>query len=432
MKHPFTRHSIALFLSLLLTFLPAFALTETGTSADSIPRSLSPYEQAVRDLKAGDYDAVRDYLRGLNRKDRGSFGSKMLQAGLLLSRLDYAGAREFLEGIPERSIKDRALFDRLSDLTLRSERMVQTSLGIELLGDPIEGETGELLDRLGTWATPVGIISEKSFTPASGNVQWRVIERDGKEQFGIVYRLGDGRWDEEHIEKVTVWGLDSLGRYSYPFLLSDGETLYFSYEGPETLGGRDIYLSRYDPVEHTLLVPQQLPVPVNSPADDYCYLYDEASGIGAFVTERNSPAGTGTLVKYRPKEDGEGAVFSVSDLFFASQERVGDEELFRPSAGRLRGRGEGEPLFWIKGRAIYGAEDLRRPASAAILRRYEALTERHAAEKRRLAKLREEFRPGKAAQSSLIAEIQSLERSMRLRLPQLRQLRNEVIKSETR
>ena len=421
-------------LTTLLFFLCPIALTaQEAVPADSVPAS--PFEQAVQALKAGDYDTPRAYLESLGKKERNRFEQKMLSLGLAIARFDTEGAHEIIDGIKPKQITDPELFDRLSTLLQREERMLQSALSVELVGTPKKGALDALKSELSALAKPVGELSEKAFTAAGGQVRWEVIRReDGRETFGIVYRLGDGTWDDKHTEEVTVLGLDSLGRYAYPFLLSDGETLYFSYSGPETLGGWDIYLSRYNAEEHTLLVPQQLPMPVNSPADDYGFLLDESTGTGAFITERDTPEGEGTLVKYRPLKDG--ILPSEKDslagyALLRNLPATPDEKLFGEMP-LTASKATKEPLFWIKGQAIYGADDLMKAGSRVIFDRFLAVSESFRSEKARLERLRDEFGRNTAAKASISSEILALEKALRAKREELKALRNEVIKSETR
>ena len=92
------------------------------------------------------------------------------------------------------------------------------------------------------------------------------------------------------------WGehqfVESLGDPSdYPFLMSDGVTLYFSHKGSGSLGGYDIFVTRYDEEDNTYLKAQNIGYPFNSTANDYLYVIDEVDSLGWFVTDRRQPEG---------------------------------------------------------------------------------------------------------------------------------------------
>ena len=87
---------------------------------------------------------------------------------------------------------------------------------------------------------------------------------------------------------------------NYPFMLSDGITLYYAARTEESLGGYDIYMTRYDADEHTFLSPENIGMPFNSPANDYLYAVDEYNNLGYFVTDRNQPEGKVCLYTFIP------------------------------------------------------------------------------------------------------------------------------------
>lgn len=87
---------------------------------------------------------------------------------------------------------------------------------------------------------------------------------------------------------------------NYPFMLSDGITLYYAAKTEEGLGGYDIYMTRYDADEHTFLSPENIGMPFNSPANDYLFAIDEYNNLGYFVTDRNQPDGKVCLYTFIP------------------------------------------------------------------------------------------------------------------------------------
>lgn len=87
---------------------------------------------------------------------------------------------------------------------------------------------------------------------------------------------------------------------NYPFMMADGTTLYFAAKGEESLGGYDIYMTRYDAEEHRFLTPENIGMPFNSPANDYLYAVDEFYNIGFFVTDRNQPEGYVCIYTFIP------------------------------------------------------------------------------------------------------------------------------------
>ena len=78
---------------------------------------------------------------------------------------------------------------------------------------------------------------------------------------------------------------------NYPFMMGDGQTFYFAAKGGDSLGGYDIYVTRYDAEDNQFLHPANIGMPFNSEANDYMYAADEQSGIGYFVSDRRQPEG---------------------------------------------------------------------------------------------------------------------------------------------
>ena len=118
----------------------------------------------------------------------------------------------------------------------------------------------------------------------------------------VFSKFTDGGWDlysKEMIggkwsNAVPLKGLDILGDdvdINWPFLLSDGTTLYFAAKGEESIGGFDIFMTRYDETTQSYLKPENIGMPFNSIDNDYFFIVDEYDGIGWFATDRNQPEG---------------------------------------------------------------------------------------------------------------------------------------------
>lgn len=76
---------------------------------------------------------------------------------------------------------------------------------------------------------------------------------------------------------------------NYPFLMPDGITLYFAQKGENSIGGYDLFVTRYDAESGAFLKAENLGMPFSSTANDYFYAIDEATDLGYFVTDRNQP-----------------------------------------------------------------------------------------------------------------------------------------------
>lgn len=90
--------------------------------------------------------------------------------------------------------------------------------------------------------------------------------------------------------KNLSW-LGSLGSANrndaFPFLSADGQTLYFSSKSRESLGGLDIFMTRYHKDTQQYLPAENIGMPFNSPSNDYALVIDETLGIGWFTSDRH-------------------------------------------------------------------------------------------------------------------------------------------------
>ena len=91
-------------------------------------------------------------------------------------------------------------------------------------------------------------------------------------------------------------------RVNFPFMMGDGQTLYFAAESEEGLGGYDIYLTTYDAESKSYLPPVNIGMPFNSEANDYMYVIDEYDSLGWFATDRNQPEGKVCVYTFLPSE----------------------------------------------------------------------------------------------------------------------------------
>jgi len=103
-------------------------------------------------------------------------------------------------------------------------------------------------------------------------------------------------------EPAPLEGLGRFQRTNYPYMLSDGTTLYFSAISDEGLGGLDIYVSRYDSESGKYLLAENIGLPFNSEANDYMYVVDEMNNIGYFATDRRQPKDSVCIYTFIPNQ----------------------------------------------------------------------------------------------------------------------------------
>lgn len=87
---------------------------------------------------------------------------------------------------------------------------------------------------------------------------------------------------------------------NYPFVLTDGITIYYAADGPASMGGYDIFVTRYNTNSDSYLTPENVGMPFNSPYNDYMYVIDEFNNLGWFASDRFQPEGKVCIYVFIP------------------------------------------------------------------------------------------------------------------------------------
>ena len=124
---------------------------------------------------------------------------------------------------------------------------------------------------------------------------WSQVDENGNQDMKEAYRWLDGNWEVMDIE---IGSPESVTNYGLPFMSGDGQTVYFSAEGPGSMGGLDIFIAQRDPITGEFLQPLNLGMPFNSPYNDFMMAVDEENGIGWWATDRDSEPGMATVYIY--------------------------------------------------------------------------------------------------------------------------------------
>ena len=101
---------------------------------------------------------------------------------------------------------------------------------------------------------------------------------------------------------MGLTGIANITNPDYPFMMPDGTTFYFSQTGDDTLGGYDIFVTRYDGSTGEFLKPNNMGLPFNSTANDYMYVVDELDSLGWLVTDRFQPEGKVCIYTFVPSK----------------------------------------------------------------------------------------------------------------------------------
>lgn len=120
-------------------------------------------------------------------------------------------------------------------------------------------------------------------------------------------KLGS-QWGEPH-QLQGMGEADDI--QDFPYMMADGVTLYYAAQSSESLGGYDIYVTRYNNATGEYVKAENVGMPFNSPANDYLMVIDEGANIGWFVSDRNQPADKVCIYRFIPNDSRE--VYDLSE-----------------------------------------------------------------------------------------------------------------------
>lgn len=123
---------------------------------------------------------------------------------------------------------------------------------------------------------------------------------NGKQKIFTSDLLAGNQWSEP--QEIQGIG-DEDSSEDYPFVTSDGSTLYFASKNTGNgMGGYDIYVTRIGNASSRYLRPENMGMPYNSPYNDYMLVIDELHNLGWFASDRFQPDGKVCLYVFIPNE----------------------------------------------------------------------------------------------------------------------------------
>ena len=164
-------------------------------------------------------------------------------------------------------------------ITSMREMTQQITISQLLLSD----ETGRILSSSAFWGKGD---STTVFVNEMGNKAYFSQPDDSLKQQLCTSDLLGGEWSKPQLLNGISEGISET---AYPFMLADGLTFYFAGKGEESIGGYDIFMTRYDAHNNSFLKPENIGMPFNSEANDYLFAIDEYAHIGYFVSDRRQP-----------------------------------------------------------------------------------------------------------------------------------------------
>lgn len=123
-------------------------------------------------------------------------------------------------------------------------------------------------------------------TPLGGNIVYSdKVNEEGRTALFKMFYDGTNYSNRE----ILPESINAGEHQNYPFIMSDGVTLYYASDSEEGLGGYDIYVTAYNTNTYSYMQPQRLGMPFNSIYNDYMYVIDDYAGLGWFASDRFQP-----------------------------------------------------------------------------------------------------------------------------------------------
>lgn len=119
---------------------------------------------------------------------------------------------------------------------------------------------------------------------------------DDQSDIYMIRKLPNGQWG---LPQKLPEQINTSFNEDFPFMASDGVTLYFASEGHNTIGGYDLFMSKWNPEDNTWTEAENLGYPVNTTADDRSICVPSDQRIYYISSFR--PNGYGDLDIYRVK-----------------------------------------------------------------------------------------------------------------------------------
>ena len=265
---------------------------------------------------------------------------------------------------------------------------------------------------------------------------WAATDTTGTSVLMGADLLGDGTMSQPH---MLDGDFNDNGDANFPFMMSDGITLYYANDGDNTLGGYDIFMTRKGD-DGKFLQPQNIGMPYNSPYDDYMLAIDEVTGAGWWATDRNQIPDSVTIYVFVPNDvrqnytadDPDVASLAMIESISRTQTSPEgyDDVRRRISETASAGNADSENSFrfYIPGKGIYTAmEDFRSAEAARAMQKYIDKRNEISRQRRHLTLLRKEYAEGNMDVST---EIARLEHSLLSADTELDKAASAVVKAE--
>ncbi len=237
-------------------------------------------------VKAGDRYALRDFYLGELYSRTYRFTEAQDAYETYLAKIDSTNARySYVQNQIADVQKGARYLRRVTDIAIVDSVIIPKKTFLQAY--KLTAEAGSLVDSAGF----------VSYTNQRNDRRILTNKINKNSALLSCQRLLDG-WSA-----CDTLRIDIMGNLNYPYVLSDGLTLYFGSDSPEGLGGYDIYLTRYNAAQNTYLAPENLGFPFNSRGNDYMMAIDEVKHLGYFATDRFTADSLVTIYTFIPNSE---------------------------------------------------------------------------------------------------------------------------------
>lgn len=119
---------------------------------------------------------------------------------------------------------------------------------------------------------------------------------NGNKDIFVRRKLPDGSWG---LPQRVAGNVNTNFDEDYPYMAPGGEYLYFCSKGHNSMGGYDIFRSKYDAENNAFGPPENLDFAISSPDDDLFYVVDSLGENAYFASSRQSQDGKIHVYKVR-------------------------------------------------------------------------------------------------------------------------------------
>lgn len=444
----------------------AKALYADGNYAEAITKLEAILKSAPRDMTANYYLGMSYIGLGelekakaplMKAEDRGSVSAAKALAQLAIDQYRMDDATDHLdtwEKLVKKGKRNAEIPEEINEMRTKAvtarnmlERVEKIAIIDSIVVDKadffkhyrLSPQAGKLID---------GNILPRQYADKLPNVVFE--PENDKEVFWAMPQGDDGLLglynaqilDDGTFENPERFGeeLGEGGDADFLYLASDGMTFYYANNGENSLGGYDIFMSRRD-ADGSVLNPQNMGMPYNSPYDDYMLVIDEAAGLGWWATDRNQIEDKVTIYVFVPND--------TRENYDPDDEAIGDYAFIRSikatqSAGKNRSlltdnqaltrssdaganKAAAFEISMGNGKVYTSMSDFRSEQGRQAMQQYLDRQNDLQLMQTKLAMLRRRYSDG---DKSTADEIRSLEKRVAAARGMMKRLRNAVVSAE--